>query len=284
MIVLFPSIYGDYTKIESDYSFEYDEAVKNGIKTCTFNFDGFLDSNKPLKIGGDDLPNKVTTAIYRGWMLKPVNYKRLYNELFKQNIKLINSPKEYEACHLFPMSYDKLKKYTPKTVWFPDGEYIDWSKIKTMFNKFIIKDYVKSVKGFDFPKYFDSTYANKELDKYIERFISLRDYLYTGGILIKQYVELEYKLGKTREFRGFYLNKKLVSLYCSSGSLEDKASMLEVIKLANSIPKLGSNFYTVDFAVTKSGNVIVIETGDGQVSEINNVENAHEIYSIINQT
>src|SRR5690606_9837050 len=40
-----------------------------------------------VKVAGD-----VETAIYRGWMLTPSEYRVLYNALYRRNIRLINSP------------------------------------------------------------------------------------------------------------------------------------------------------------------------------------------------
>ena len=53
---------------------------------------------------------------------------------------------------------------------FPLYGQIDVEHLKHSFPKFMIKDYVKSVKGTDFPKYFDSSVTQEEFDDWMERF------------------------------------------------------------------------------------------------------------------
>src|SRR5215472_14046339 len=43
-----------------------------------------------------------TLAIYRGWMLRPERYAKLYHALSARNIMLINDPAAYTHCHFLP--------------------------------------------------------------------------------------------------------------------------------------------------------------------------------------
>lgn len=49
--------------------------------------------------------SELETAIYRGWMLNPDEYKLMYDALYRRNIRLINSPEQYSHCHWLPNSY-----------------------------------------------------------------------------------------------------------------------------------------------------------------------------------
>ena len=49
----------------------------------------------------------------------------------------------------------------------------------------------KSVKGTDFPKYFDSTVAQDELNRWMEVFYKYRGSLLTGGLCVKEYLDLK---------------------------------------------------------------------------------------------
>lgn len=176
---------------------------------------------------------------------------------------------------MFPYSYDRLKDYTPKALSFKEGENIDWDYIKTTLPKFFIKDFVKSVKGFDFPTFFDGNYNDKDLDNYLLKFKDLRGELFTEGYCFKEFVDLDKTDNKTHEFRAFFLNGKLINVYANSDNFKDEIP-LEYI---NSLPDLDSDFYTVDVARLEDRKYIVIETGDGQVSGCEVVEFAKELYN-----
>ncbi len=74
---------------------------------------------------------------------------------------------------------------------FPLYEQIDVSILTDNFNRFMVKDYVKSVKGTEFPKFFDNTITQGEFDKWMEIFYQYRGNLLTGGICIKEYLDLK---------------------------------------------------------------------------------------------
>ena len=91
-------------------------------------------------------------------MLNSEKYKKLYEYLSSRGLKLINNPEEYRFCHEFPNAYKVVKDLTPAIRVYNEGEEIDWTSVKKQFDKFMIKDFVKSVKGTHFPKYFDEKY------------------------------------------------------------------------------------------------------------------------------
>jgi hypothetical protein len=51
---------------------EYENAINNGFTVLLFNFDEL--STEKIKT-----TNKTEKVIYRGWMLKPFQYSKLYN-------------------------------------------------------------------------------------------------------------------------------------------------------------------------------------------------------------
>ncbi len=56
----------------------------------------------------------------------------------------------------------------------------------------MIKDYVKSVKGTDFPKFFDKNTTQDELDNWMNVFYKYRGNLLTGGICVKEFLPLKF--------------------------------------------------------------------------------------------
>lgn len=281
LVIIYPCMYGKLLEVEPDYKFEEEIAEELGFDTYNVNFDDFVNGSK-LKVSyGGPKTDTVVTAIYRGWMMTVEQYTRFYNELLTFNIKLVNTPEEYENTHHFINSYSRfynfMTKKTPKAIWFDKGTQIDWYKVRNTFDsKFIVKDYVKSVKGFDFPEYLETSMSDDELNQYIEKFIQLRGDLYQGGIILKQYVELDKSKGHTHEFRAFYSRDTKLCVYNNSNNKEDFIPK-DITKLTG-IGSLESNLYTVDFARLSDGSYTVIEIGDGQVSGLPSEKEARLLY------
>src|SRR5687768_8258091 len=61
---------------------------------------------------GDDDPGRAVRrvpehpepvpSVYRGWMLTPPQYQRLYDALDAKGVRLINAPEQYRHCHHLP--------------------------------------------------------------------------------------------------------------------------------------------------------------------------------------
>ena len=128
----------------------------------------------------------------------------------------------------------------------------------------MVKDYVKSAKDTNFPTYFETPVDNDKMNQMILEFLQHRDMLYTGGIVLKDFVDLKRYADATNEYRAFYLNGKLISLNKNSNQPDNSNDVPG--NLTEQFTNLPSNFYTVDFAELANGNWIVIEVGDGQVS------------------
>lgn len=277
-LVIYPSEYEKCREVDRDYEFEKALTDKFGVYTALLNYDGFTCMGENVKLTFlTDKPEEQVEGIYRGWMLKPEQYETLYRECEKQGIKLINNAEEYKNAHWFNRAYDKISAYTPMIAVFSDDDIIEWNEVRDYFSgKFMIKDYVKSVKGYDYPEWLDFTYTDKQLDEMVAKFKELRGDLYTGGIILKEYVNLKRTSGKTHEFRGFYYKGRLVALYHNSENNED--DLEPVRKFAESMPKLDSKFYTLDFAYRNDDRLIIIECGDGQVSGLPSLVEAEALH------
>ena len=60
----------------------------------------------------------------------------------------------YSLLHVFPNIYSALKEDTARIETYPLHAAIDIDDVKKRFPRFMVKDYVKSVKGTEFPVYF----------------------------------------------------------------------------------------------------------------------------------
>ncbi len=270
--ILFESDNLNSSKVNDEYLKEYDVAKELGFNTI-------LIESLNLKNGKIRVVTEGETGlcIYRGSALKPETYKSLQIYLESKRLMLVNSYKEYCNCYLFPYSYPLLEKYTPKIITYLNGAGIDWDYVKQNFGRFMIKDYAKSAKGSDFPKYLNSSISNAELDRYIVKFKALRGNSFVLGVVIKEFVDLAKEQGVTNEYRAFYVNGELLTVCCNSNQKEGVKKMPK--SLIDKIPILESKFYTVDFAEKANGEFVVIETGDGQVSEIPDSKDIREFYN-----
>lgn len=188
--ILFPCDYFDKKIVDEAYEDEY-KAIKKReeFNIILYDYDEFFQDEIINTYPKDIEPSSI--VIYRGWMLKPNQYKQLYENLKSKGVILINNPIEYNNLHLFPSVYNKIQEFTPKTVWFENHLKIDWDVINKTFSRFLIKDYVKSLKNTKFPIYFKTPVDGEIMDENINEFIKLRNNLLTGGIVIKEFVNLK---------------------------------------------------------------------------------------------
>jgi hypothetical protein len=280
ILIIFPCDYYDNKAVEADYKNEYDEVVRiSEFDMLLFNYDKFIEESVLNVYPSKLADNEYNACIYRGWMFKPDKYANLYKKLKAIGLPLINSPEEYNNLHLFPNIYGSIKNYTPKTLWHEKPEEVDVNAVNATFKRFFIKDYVKSVKGEDFPILFETPVNINEIQNRISQFIEMRSTLYTGGIVFKEYVDLKRYGSHTNEYRAFYLNGEVVTV--SANSNQPKGSNFVPEGFVEQFKDLTSNFYTVDFAETDNDAWIVLETGDGQVSGLSPKQYVFKYYDEI---
>lgn len=284
MTILFPSGYGNGRRVDEAFEREAEAALEAGLTVVLFH-QQLWDGDGEIQLYGE----ASGLSLYRGWMMKPEEYRSFYDKLSEMGLSLFTSPDQYETMHIFPNVYKDLEKYTPKTLFFPLHARMDVEEIRGELGEFLIKDYVKSAKNTDFPAYFDRDVTQEEFERWMERFYEIRGELLTGGIQAKQYVRLKRYGGRTNEYRVFYLSGRILSV--SRNSLQPLYAAELPRELAEIFCGLFSNteqchaesplwhmkekgkhilppgsFYTIDFAEREDGEWIVIEAGDGGVS------------------
>lgn len=276
--ILLPSEFFEINHVDSCYQNEFDALVNsNQFEIYFYDYDTFV-SEGILKL--NKRPNEMTSTLLRGWMLNDKNYEIFYNKLLDRNIKLITTPQEYCNMHLFPNVYEYIKEDTPKTLVYPEGCDVDLSQIKSCFKKFLLKDYVKSEKGTDFPTFFDNSISDDEFNRWLKIFKEYRANLFTGGFCIKEFVDLKKYGNCTNEWRVFYMNKNIVSV--SKNSLQPDYVNNVPNELIEKYKNLPSPFYTVDYAELEDGTWKILEAGDGQVSGLSPNQDAESFFRTIN--
>ena len=98
----------------------------------------------------------------------------------------------------------------------------------------------------------------------MEVFYQYRGDLLTGGICIKEYLDLKKYGDSTNEYRVFYISHQIASVSRNSGQPLTAARPPKA--LVQKYCNLPSVFYTVDFAEQADGRWKILEAGDGSVS------------------
>jgi hypothetical protein len=219
-------------------------------------------------------------AVYRGWMMMIDQYESVYHALESRGLRLINTPQQYRHCHYLPENYSEIESCTPRSAWLPVGEGFCVTAIHDVLRQFgdravIVKDYVKSQKHYWFEACFIPSASDRErAERVVDRFLELQDDTLAGGLVFREFVDLEplarhsrSGMPLTKEFRIFYLDREpvLVSEYWDEGEYGEIAPDLGPL---NDIAKrVDSRFFAMDVGKRQdSGDWVIIELGDGQVS------------------
>lgn len=278
--------------VDEDFNDQFVSASENGFKTLLFNYDDLISADRwPIATNRIKQNEEIASVIYRGWMLTPAHYKILYNQLLSKNYKLINTVEEYQNCHYLPDSLKFIKSRTPQTIF---ENYEDESSIETLIEKskifgdkaVILKDYVKSEKHhWETACYVKHASDINKLKQSIRKLIELRDKYLNEGIVIREFVELNdltihSKSGMplTEEYRLFFFNKKLVGIYNYWEEGEYSFPKPDIIEFEEIAKGVESNFFSMDIARQKTGALIIIELGDGQVSGLPDSADRNEFY------
>lgn len=273
-IIIFPSSYFSIKRVDEELQNEYDAVLATGLfNVILFGYDEFISEGKLIL---NKIPSGKCTAVMRGWMMKPEQYRIFYDKLLKNNIQLITSPEEYELMHIFPNVYKYFGADTAEIKLYPLHERINVEELKQNFDRFMIKDFVKSEKGTEFPRYFDASVTQEQFDECMKIFYKYRGDLLTGGICVKEYLDLKLYNGKTNEYRVFYANNKILTVSKNSGQ-ENNTDELPW-SLIEKYKNLPSCYYTIDYAELADGTWSVIEAGDGSVSGLSDNQDAEQYF------
>lgn len=276
-LILFPSGFFSIGKVDEDLRQEYDAVMNTGLfDVALFDYDKWFNEGK---LTVKDAPDEEHLAVYRGWMMKPEQYEQFYALLLKKNIRLVTKPEQYRLMHIFPNVYEKVKDDTAKMKIYPLHSQIDVAQLKKSFERFMIKDYVKSVKGTEFPRYFDKTITQEDFERWMEVFYKYRGELLTGGICIKEFLDLKHYGDKTNEYRVFYINHEIATICRNSG--QGNYTPEPPRELIGKYARLDSPYYTVDYAELEDGTWRIVEAGDGEVSGLSDGQNYERYFRAI---
>jgi hypothetical protein len=243
MHLLYPSDPFNKSVVDDEYSEEFAAVLKAGLAYSLFSFEDFEGKQfraKPALPAG-------AKVVYRGWMMTPQQYARLADGVAASGAQMMTSASEYRRCHYLPEWYPLCEAWTPETIEAERGA--DFASLVSEKNwpAYFVKDYVKSLttqRG----SVAQTPEGIAEVVALIEQYRGSVE----GGVCIRKFEELRTET----EERYFVLNRKAFS---RDGSVP--ALVVEVAE------RISSPFFSVDTVLDASGQLRLIELGDGQVSD-----------------
>ncbi len=241
-----------------------------------------------------DVPRRDVsgTAVYRGWMLRPGQYRRLYEALQARGLALVNTPEAYAHGHHLPGWYDAVREWTPRTVWTRQveaGAEEAWMRLLEPWGDrpVLVKDFVKSRKHeWAEACFIPSARDRAAVVRVARRFLELQGEDLNEGLVFREYVELvpleahpRSGMPRVREFRVFVLDGRplLVTPYWDDVDGAEAGPVLE--SFAEPLARVQSRFFTADVAQRRDGTWTLIEIGDGQVSGLPGRASLHAFFS-----
>jgi ATP-grasp domain, R2K clade family 3 len=238
-----------------------------------------------------DQPDPVLAA-YRGWMVTPPQYLKLYEALSAKNIRLINDPEQYRHGHHLPENYPVIRGRTPRSAWL-EGD-LGLHRISEALAPFgdgpvVVKDFVKSRKHEWAEACFIPSASDREaVERVVGRFLELQGDGLNGGLIFRQFVEFEpvgvhsrSGMPLTEEYRAFWLDACPVfwSPYWAEG--EYGVSEPPIERFSGVAAAVRSRFFTMDLARRRDGDWMIVELGDGQVSGLPRESDAQRFYEAL---
>lgn len=185
--------------------------------------------------------------LYRGWMLTPDSYARLYSAVADKGGRMITTPEQYRQCHYLPEWYSLCVDITPKTIFLERDADFSLVLNELGWRAYFVKDYVKSLttsRG----SVAENTEEVKEIVGLIEKYRGQVE----GGVCVREFEELR----PDTEERFFVFQGRAYA--------RDKNVPAIVAEIAQ---RIDSPFFSVDIISGVNGTPRLIELGDGQVSD-----------------
>lgn len=201
-------------------------------------------------------------VIYRGWMLTPDEYTKMEKILVGHNLTPLTSVEQYLQAHYLPNWYPLLTDLTPETKIFQPDENLPYLINQLGWNKYFIKDYVKSLKtsiGSIITSSSDINILIKEMKKFRG--------IIEGGICVRR---IEDFIPETE--KRYFVIKNVPYSFNSNEQIP------QIIYECSH--KINSQFFSIDLIQRSDRLLRIVEIGDGQVSDLVgwNVERFAEIW------
>jgi hypothetical protein len=241
ILFLYPSHPLNRQQVDEQYQKEFALAADAGLSVHHFDIENILHSTIIPALDDNAF------IVYRGWMLTKEKYAQL-EDRFGDN--LLISTENYCEAHYLPSWYNDIKSLTIPSIITNEEDVLEG--FKKFPGKAFMKDYVKSLKTSK------GSIVTSESD-ILETLSYMKFYrgILEGGIVLREVVELI----PHSETRFFIVDDKIFS---PKKDLTQHKLVEDVVlrMVAKNLP-----FYSVDIATKIDGDEVVVEIGDGQVSD-----------------
>lgn len=279
------------------FSEEYTAAKAAGLHVALIDFEALIQGAPDRAVRRLEHAEHEISATYRGWMMRPDIYSAFHKAAAVRGYQLVNSPRAYEACHLFPGSYELIRQRTPASTWVPAGEIGNLDTVVRAAASLgsgpaIVKDYVKSRKHEWLEACFIPSATDEDaVRQVVGRFVELQGDDLVGGIVLRKFVEFQ-SIGAhsqsgmplSLEYRIFWLDGRPLftsEYWVDQGYYKDsEVPVTEFAPIAKSVP---SRFFSMDIAKGADGQWLIMELGDGQVAGLPSDSMAPDFYRALGQ-
>ncbi|GKX54647.1 hypothetical protein SOASR030_07590 [Leminorella grimontii] len=187
-------------------------------------------------------------VIWRGWMMKENEYRSFSLAVERQGGDMMTSIENYLRCHHLPGWYEDCRDFTPETVIVGKDSDIDALTSSLRWPAYFVKDYVKSL---------TTTRGSiaRNVDEIHDITAQLKQYRgeIEGGICLRRVEKLDAQT--ERRYFSFQGN-----VHAADNCIPEP-----VTEIARQID---SPFFSIDMVANDSGELRLVEIGDGQVSDI----------------
>ncbi len=283
MRIIFCADYWNPLSPDSAYEAEANAVARLHLNYSLINVDALVEQQNALRAVRQVEPASTEElAIYRGWMLKPQTYARLWIALAEKGLVLINPPTAYIHCHYLPESYHLIEGLTPRSAWIKTGLDVSIEEVMRVLQQFgdkavIIKDFVKSRKHeWNEACYIPCASDRQAVERVVTRFLHLQGEDLNEGLVFREFIEFEPLASHSKsgmplikEFRLFVLDGQTIFLtpYWEEGDYgSDQQAFPPIDIFSSMVQTIHSRFFTIDVARKRDGTWNIVELGDGQVA------------------
>jgi hypothetical protein len=194
-------------------------------------------------------PANGSRVVYRGWMLTPADYTSLVAAVQSTGVEMWTSLDRYLSTHYLPNWYSSIADLTPETRIFDVDADFERELRSLGWERFFIKDYVKSLKTSAGAAIIDDPSAIAPLVAEMQKFRGTIE----GGLCVRRVEDFNVET----ERRYFVIAGQVFS------AIPDEIIPSIVLKCAS---RISSPFFSIDVIERNNGVLRIVEVGDGQVS------------------
>lgn len=275
MIFLYPSDYFDPKRADDLFEAERKVALTLGHGVVLFDFDSGKQTDLVLPTSYVPKSSGLWRhdVLYRGWQMPPERYEEMLYPLMLSYGDPVTSPEQYALLHSSEGYAPHVRDLMPASMSLSYNDVQDASIIDEVFDTLgemvFVKDYVKSVYGMSRICRRANETWRAAVRSTLEGIHKARGADFAGGYTFKELVDF------SEQVRLFVWRGEVIVACAHDGQWSGE--------VPDNVPTdLPSPFYTVDMAYSPTkGSWLVVECGDGQVSECEGIVEIEQMYAAL---